>query len=261
MKIRILFFIVLLVSAAFSPIHPQTFEDLMEKGDKYYKEFNNQKALEAYLEADKKSSNNYEALWKISRAYVDIAEHMPANNGAQEDAQLAVFEKALDYAERAIKADTKQSVNYLRRAIANGKIALFKGVFSVAGVVNKVKEDCEKAISLGNGGNDIQAISHYVLGRTHAKISEKWAPARAVLGLGWADIDIAFKEFKKAIELKPNFVMFYVDYALALMEEDEFVTAKEMLKKALASPIEDEDDSARKKEAQQLLKEVEEELK
>ncbi|MFH1196576.1 MAG: hypothetical protein V1720_12815 [bacterium] len=260
MKTKIYFIFMLLLCVSFSNFYSQTLDDLITKGDKFYKEFNNQKALETYLEADKKFTNNYEVLWRISRAYVDIAEHMPANNGAQEDAQLAVFQKALDFAERAVKADPKQSVCYLRRAIANGKIALFKGVFSVAGVVNKVKEDCEKAISLGNGGNEIQGVTHYVLGRTHAKISEKWAPARAVLGLGWADIDIALKEYKKAIELKPNFVMFYVDYAASLMEEDRFETAKEMLKKALSSPIEDEDDSEKKKEAKELMKEVDEEL-
>jgi len=93
------------------------------------------------------------------------------------------------YADQAVKYGPNQSITYLRRAIANGRVALFKGVFSVGGVVNSVKSDCEKAISLNNGGNYTQALAHYVFARTHAKISEKWAPARSVLGLGWADND------------------------------------------------------------------------
>lgn len=237
-------------------ILPQSIEQLIEEGNKYYEKFDNEKALESYKKAEKIDPNNYEVLWKISRAYVDIGEHMPSSTTKQEEEQLSTYQKALEYAEKAIKAAPNQSVTYLRRAIANGRIALFKGVFSVAGVVNSVKSDLEKAIQLNNGGNDILAVAHYVLARTHAKTSEKWKPARSVLGLGWADNEIALKEYKKAIELKPNYVMFYVDYAISLIREDDYKTAREMLNKALASPNEDEDDAKRKEEAKQLLQDI-----
>ena len=174
--------------------------------------------------------------WRLSRTYVYIAEKMPDNTSEQKDAQLAVYQKAYDYANKAVKLAPDQSVTYLRRAIANGKIALFKGVFSVAGVVNAVKSDCEKAISLGNGGNFIQSIAHYVLARTNDKVSEKWAPARAVIGLGWANMDKAMSEYSTAIQLNPNFRMFYLDFAKAYMKEDEYVKAKEMLRKVIESP-------------------------
>ncbi|MCK9281967.1 MAG: hypothetical protein M0P71_15185 [Melioribacteraceae bacterium] len=239
-----------------SNLFAQSVVSLLDEGDKYYEKFDNQKALDFYTKAEKLDANNIEILWRISRAYVDLAEKMPSSTGKQEDAQLAVFEKAKDYAEKTIKADGSKSIGYLRRAIANGKVALFKGVFSVAGVVNSVKSDCEKSIQLNNGGSEIQAITHYVLARTHAKISEKWAPARSVLGLGWADNEIALKEYKKAIELKPGYIMFYVDYALSLIEEDEDDIAKEMLNKAIKSKIQDEDDDSRLAEAKELLKKL-----
>jgi hypothetical protein len=50
--------------------------------------------------------------------------------------------------------------------------------------------------------------------------------------------------------------MFYVDYAISLIREDEYKTAREILNKALASPIEDEDDQMRKDEAKQLLNSI-----
>ncbi|MEG8947671.1 tetratricopeptide repeat protein [Rosettibacter firmus] len=241
----------------FVSLSAQSASQLIKEGDSFYEKFDNEKALELYKKAEKLEPNNYEILWRISRAYVDIGEHMPSSTSEQKDAQLSTYQKALDYAERGIKAAPDKSVTYLRRAIANGRIALFKGVFSVAGVVNSVKADLEKAIQLNNGGNDIQAVAHYVLARTHAKTSEKWKPARSVLGLGWADNQIALKEYKKAIDLKPNYVMFYVDYAISLIREDDYKTARTMLHKALESPIEDEDDSIRKEEAKKLLKEIE----
>lgn len=240
-------------------ITAQTADDLILEGDKYYQGFNNQKALEVFQKADKLYPNNPEIKWRLSRTYVDIGEHMPNNNGKEEDAQLATFQKALELADKSVSLAPDKSVTYLRRAIANGRIALFKGVFSVAGVVNSVKADLEKAIQLNNGGNEIQAVAHYVLARTHAKTSEKWKPARSVLGLGWADNEIAISEYKKAITLKPNYIMFYVDYANSLIREDEFQTAREMLNAALKSPIQDEDDQTRLAEAKKLLNDIKDE--
>ncbi len=255
----LMIFISIISFFSFSLSKAQTLDELIEEGDKYYAEFDNEKALEVFNKANDLYPENWKVLYRISRAYVDIGEHMPAETSEEEDAQLLTYEKALDFADRAVKLDSTQSVNYLRRAIANGRIALFKGVFSVAGVVDAVKEDCEKAIALGNGGNKIQGVSHYVYARTHDKISQKWAPARAILGLGWADIDIAIEEYKKAIEIYPNFLMFYLDFAKAYIEEDEYELAREMLNKAINCPVEDEDDENRREESRQLLIEIEDE--
>jgi tetratricopeptide (TPR) repeat protein len=239
-------------------LNAQTADSLIKVGDRYIEKFNNEKALDSYLQADKLSPDNWQILWRISRAYVNIGVHMPSTTGEEEDAQLAEFEKALGYADRAVKIAKDQSVVYVRRAVVNGRIALFKGVFTVGGVVNKVKEDCEKAIKLNNGGDYTQALAHYILGRTHAKVSEKWAPARAILGLGWADKDTALTELKKAVELYPNFRMFYLELGKAYLEDDEYDKAKFYLNKVLESPKKDQDDDQVLAEAKQLLKDLNE---
>jgi tetratricopeptide (TPR) repeat protein len=229
---------------------------LLKEGDKFADSFNDKAALDKYLQADKVSPKNWDILWKISRSYLNIGVHMPESTSDQKDAQLAVYQKALSYAELSVNYGSDKSITYLRRAIANGRIALFKGVFSVGGVVNSIKKDCEKAISLNNGGNYVQGLAHYVLARTNAKISEKWAPARSVLGLGWADNEIAVKEFKTAITIFPNFRMFYIDYARSLIREDRYNEAKDALNKCLISPKREEDDDARIAEANQILNEI-----
>lgn len=258
-EIRFLFFTVLILFLFTAIASGQDLDSLLAEGDGYYKEFNNEKALEIYQKTDVQYPDNWDVLWRISRSYVDIGEHMPTSTDEQEEAQLAKYQLALEYADKAVSLAPEESVTYLRRAIANGKIALFKGVFSVAGVVDAVKSDCEKSIELGTGGDNIQGITHYVLARTHAKISKKWAPARAILGLGWADIDSALYYYEKAVELKPNFVMIYLDYAKAQISEDEYEAARELINKAIESPIEDEDDSIKKEEAKALLEEIKDE--
>jgi tetratricopeptide (TPR) repeat protein len=239
-------------------LNAQTLEELLQEGDNYYTQYDNQKALESYQKADEMYPDNWEVSWRISRAYVDIGEHMQTNTGEEEDAQFAIYRLAKDYGNKAVSLAPEKSITFIRRAIAGGRIALFKGVFSVGSVVDSVRDDCLKAIELNNGGTYVQALSHYVLARTHAKLAEKPGIIRWPLGLGWGDIDVALEEFEKAIELDPDFIMFYLDYAKALVEEDEYDKAKEMLNKGLNCSLRDEDDKSKIEEMKQLLKDIEE---
>src|SRR4030067_2168879 len=101
-------------------VQAQMVEKLIEEGDQYTEEFNNQKALDTYLNADKLYPNNWEILWRISRAYVDIGEHMPEKTDEQKAAQLLVYQKAFDYADKSVKLASDKSVTYARRPLANG---------------------------------------------------------------------------------------------------------------------------------------------
>lgn len=259
MKTGLFFILTLLLALTglHSNVYCQSPDELLKKGDNYLDvEFNNQKALEAYQAADKQSPKNWEVYWRLSRVYVYMAEKMPDKTGDQKDAQLVVYQKAYDYADKAVKLAPDKSIVYVRRAVANGRIALFKGIFSVAGVVNAVKADCDKAISLGNGGNYVQSLAHYILARTNDKVSEKWAPARSVIGLGWASMDKAYSEYSTAVKLYPNFRMFYVDYAKAYIKDDEYAKARELLKKAIDSPKRDENDDDQLADAKSLLEKI-----
>jgi tetratricopeptide (TPR) repeat protein len=243
-----------------SSLYSQTAEELIQEGDKYYTEFNDQKALETYQKADKLNPGNWEILWRISRAIVDVANKMPEETDEQKDAKFDQYKKSFVYADSAVKLAPDQSVTYVRRAIVNGRIALFEGVFSAIGTVNDVRDDCERAIELNNGGNYVQALAHYVLARAHAKVCEKAYLLRLPLGLGWGDMDVAIREYQTAIKLKPNMRMFYLGLAKAYIEEDEYKLAKENLLLVEKAPVVIEDDDEYLKEAKQLLAEVNKEL-
>jgi tetratricopeptide (TPR) repeat protein len=233
--------------------HAQDVKALIAESDRYSESFDNQRALDALKKAEAKEPNNYGVLWRMSRTWVDISEHQPANTDQQRDEQLAGYDRALQYAERAIRANGGGMMGYLRRAIANGRIALFKGVFSVIGLVKQVKADLEKAIRLNNETPHQLAVAHYVLGRTHAKVCEKAYLVRMPLGLGWGDRDVAAAEFEKAISINPNFIMFRLDAAKNYIEMDEEEKAKAQLSRISQLPLADEDDAGMKKEAAQLL--------
>jgi predicted Zn-dependent protease len=232
-------------------------QELIAQGDKLsMKEFNNPKALDKYLLADKQSKNNWEILWRISRTYVYLGQELPSATDQQKQAQLAKYEEALNYANRAVQLAPDKSVTYLRRAIVNGRIALFKGIFTAIGLVNDVKTDLEKAIQLNNGDKDIMAACHYVLGRTHAKVCEKSKWLRVPLGLGWGNMDVSFNEFQKSVDMRPDFKMYRLDYAKALISEKEWARAKEQLGKIPYLPKLDEEDDAFTLEAKNLYEQI-----
>ena len=219
----------LIITVLISSVNAQTLEELIQKGDYYYLEFNHQRALETYLLADSLYLSNWELMWKISRANVDLAEKMPQETGEEEDAKKTAFEKALFYADSSVKLAPDEAEANVQRAIANGKIALFEGLFSAIGSVNDVREDSERAIELGNGGNYTQALAHYILGRAHYKVTEKPYLLRLPLGLGWGNMEDSIRELEMAVKLRPNFRMFYLALAKSYIEENEFAKAKENL--------------------------------
>lgn len=239
--------------AAALTLNAQTAASLIAEADRFATvTFENQKAFEKLQAAEKAEPNNYEVLWRISRSYVDIGEHLPGNTDAEKEKQLEYYQKALDYANKAIAADPNGPTGYVRRAIANGRVALFKGVWSAIDFVKQTKADCEKAIQLDPNDN----VAYYVLGRTHAKLCEKSKWIRVPLGLGWANMEESFTYYEKAIALRPNFIMFRLDAAKAYIAEEEYAKAKEHLIAVAAMPKQDEDDDKNRAEAKELLQSI-----
>ncbi len=228
-------------------------DQLIAEGDVYAeKEFINEKALAKYNEANTLSPNNYDILWRLSRTYVDIGEHLPTKTDAEKQKQLETYEKSLAFAKAAVAANPKGSMGYAREAIANGRIALFKGIWESLDLVKQTRADCEKAIAL----DSTDATAYYVLGRTNAKVCEKPRFVRWPLGLGWANMDDAVKNYEKSIALRPTFIMYRLDCARAYVEMDEYAKAREHLTKISSLPKEDEDDDSFRKEAASLLEEI-----
>jgi len=238
----------------------QSLEELMREGENYYKKFDHQSALKTYFTADSLYGSNWILMWKISRAYIDIAEKLPGETAEEEDEKKIEFEKALFYADSSVKLAPSEAEAYLRRAIANGKIALFEGIFSSIGSLNDVRDDAERAIELGSGGNYTQALAHYILGRAHYKVCEKPFLLRLPLGLGWGDMEDSIRELEMAVKLRPNFRIFYLALAKSYIEESEYEKAKEILAQLQKAPFVDEDDDLVLEEAKRLIIEVNEEL-
>jgi FimV-like protein len=231
----------------------QKADKLIFEGDEFAEvKFENQNALDKYLEALKTFPNYYEAHWRISRAYVDIGEHMPNKTDEEKSKQEQFYKKAYAYADSSVTVNFAGSMGYTRRAIANGRIALFKGIWDNIGLVKQTRADLEKAIELDPNN----ATAYYVMGRTHTKVSEKSKIIRWPLGLGWANMDDAVKNYEKSISLRTDFIMYRLDAARAYVELEDYTKAKGHLKEIENLPTKDEDDGRFRKEAKELFEEI-----
>lgn len=243
------FLVAMLWLAAFTT---QSLQEMLKSSDELFDKFDNKGAYKVLVEANRDYPHNAEVLWRLCRVETHIADHMPSSTDQQKDAQLQFYQTSYKHADSAVAADPNNSMAYTYRAIANGKISLFKGVFTVAPIVKQVRDDCEHAISLDANNS----IAYYVLGRTHAKLAEKPTIFRWPLGLSWGKLDEAIRLYQKAVSIWPDFVMFRFDLAKAYVSDDDYQKAREQLQAIPSIPKKEEDDDSLRVEASKLLQEI-----
>jgi tetratricopeptide (TPR) repeat protein len=201
-------------------------------------------------EALRSAPRDYEVLWRLSRVRVLQGDAAPEQSKAQD----RLYREALDIAERAIKANPTAPDGYLRRAAAAGKVALFSGVLDAADYVTQAKADAERVIAMRDVPASTLASAHYILGRTHLKLTETPRPLRMPLGLGFGNLPDALTHLKRATELRPGFIMFELEVGRALAQDGRTAEARARLQ-AVATLAEQElGDEARKREAAELLR-------
>ncbi len=223
---------------------------LCEKTDALLSARNLSEAKQTIEEAYKLAPKDYEVLCRYSRVLVLFGDEQ------KESEREKIYLRALELAEEAVALNSGRALGYVRRAAARGKVALFKGVLSVADMVKATRDDAEKAIKLQNDGEQTLASAHYILGRTHLKLIEQPKVIRKPLGLDWGNLDDAVLNLKRATELRKGYIMFHLDYARALIKKKQLDEAKKEL--AAISQLEPTEfgDEVRKQEAFALMSEL-----
>ncbi len=228
----------------------QEVKALCEKTDEQLSARNLAEAKRAIEEAYKLAPKDYDVLCRYSRVLVLFGDEQ------KESEQEKIYLRALELAEEAVAVNPKHALGYVRRAAARGKVALFKGVLSVADMVKATRDDAEKAIQLNNAGEQGLATAHYILGRTHLKLTEQPKVVRKPLGLDWGNLDDALLHLKKATELRKGYIMFHLDYARALAKKKQRDEAKKELTAISQLQPTEFGDETRKQEAFALLSEL-----
>jgi tetratricopeptide (TPR) repeat protein len=203
------------------------------------------------LDAEARSGTpGFPLLWRQSRLRLLQGDAAVAQSRQQD----RLYQAALQLAEQAIKANPAAPEGYVRRAAASGKVALFSGVLDASDYVLQAKADAELVLAMRNADAISLATAHYILGRTHLKLTETPRPLRMPLGLGFGNIPEAVTNLRRARELRPRFVMFELEYARALIADDKAAEARPLLEAVATLPNGEPGDDERKVEAAALLR-------
>jgi tetratricopeptide (TPR) repeat protein len=227
--------------------------DFILKGDEAYARFDNEGALNYYRQTFELDSTNYEAAWKICRAYVDIGETLSKKNQRKE-----YYLDAEKYARKAIEIDSLGAKGHLWLSISLGRVALDAGAKQRIRMSKEIKKEVDRSLELDPNDD----IAWHVLGRWHRKISTlSWIEKNfANIFLGGipkeASVENAAECFQKAIGIHPDHINHYLELGITYEKLKQKEPAIQQYEKVLELPISDADDEGFKKTAEERLKKL-----
>lgn len=251
--IRISFFVLFTFTSFILAQSEMTVQQLIAKGDSAYASFDNRNAAEFYTLALKADSTNYEATWKLSRAYVDMGEKLEKQSD-----RTRFYKKAEELARKAIELNPQGSKGHLYLSIALGRVALDAGPKERVQLSKEIKAEVDKALELDPNDD----IAWHVLGRWHRKLATlSWIEKKfANIFLGGVPKEASVEEaavcFQKAIELNPSHINHYLELGITYEELGKKEEAIQAYKKVLELPVKDADDPEHKEEAKKRLEKL-----
>jgi tetratricopeptide (TPR) repeat protein len=240
----ILFSLLALLSAS-----AQDAGTLIQQGDVFDQKYQADEALKYYLPAEKLQANDADLLVKIARQYIY---RMTALESTA--AKLASAKTAQAYAERAVKADPKNSDAHLAIAVSLGRQAQLQGSREKVAASKPIKESAEKAAKL-NPRND---YAWHILARWHQGIAGANSFLISIARLIYGEIppasnEEAVKYFEKAISLRPDRLIHHLELGRTYAQMGKKEEARKLINKALAMPNREKDDPETKERGKKTL--------
>jgi len=236
------------------PALAQTAAEHIAEGDAAYTKFDDQTALEHYQAALKLEPSNYEALWKASRAMVDIADVIPATDKDARQKQQRLYTDATALARKAVAANPNDTWGHFSVAAANGKRLLMLGKKDQIDNSKQVRAEIDKALEL-DPNND---LAWHALGRWHRRMDEIGGAKRFFGSIMYGSIPKGSyaeseKALRKAIELRPDFVNHWLELGRTLVAEKKTDEAAQAFQKAIDLPKTSSKDDVLKADAKAEL--------
>ena len=248
-------FLLILLFFNHTMILPNSFDELISKGDSLYAQSDMQNALNYYEQAYIIDSTDYYLLFKLTRVCNDLGEYYYELHD-EESSEKVVFE-GVDYAERfySLYPDSAKVYTYL--AWTFGNQALFEGGKEKIKLAHKIKDNATKAISM----DSTDYLPYLILGIYNRQIGALGWFERLFANTFFGDVpEGGFEESEKmmlkALELQPGIVIATFHLSLTYKEMDKEEKEIEMLKKVLELPNLNFRDTFAKRKSKERLQEL-----
>jgi tetratricopeptide (TPR) repeat protein len=232
----------------------QTAAEYVTMGDEAYAQFDDQKALNDYLEALKLEPDNYQALWKASRAYIDVADLIKPNTKDEKNRQMQMYADAVTCARKAAAADPDDTWGHFYISAAMGKRLLLQGKKEQIAGSKTVRAEIDKAIEL-DPNND---LAWHALGRWQRRMAEIGGAKRVFGSILYGSIpkgsfEESEKALQKAVELNPTYINHHLELGKTYVSLKKYDLARAEFEKCLELPVTTSKDEMLKGEAEAEL--------
>ncbi len=244
----LLFLMVLLVTTYAADFHSLVAEaETLRDADNYTA------ALAKFKEAEQLDPDNPEILWKLARAYFDIADQDETNI----ELQKANIYPGFEYAQRCVEIAPNTAEGHQYYSILIGRIGEIEGTKQKIENSYAVREHTMKAIEL-DPDND---SNYHVMGRWHFALADLSWVERKIASVIYAtppaaSFEKAVEFFSKAHEIKPDDIRHLLWLGKSYEKLGQDNNARDALQKALALPANSDADKNMQVEAQELLTEL-----
>jgi len=247
-----LYFILILLFFNSTIVLPNTFDELIAKGDSLYAQSDMQYALDYYQQAYAIDSSDYYLLLKLTRVCNDLGEYYYELRD-EELSEKVVYE-GVDFTNRFSSLYPDSAKVYAYLAWSYGNQALFKGGKEKIKLAHKIKDNATKAISM----DSTDYLPYVILGIYNRQIGALSWFERLFANTFFGDVpEGSFEESEKmmlkALELQPGLVIAAFHLSLTYKEMGEEEKEIETLKKVLEMPNLNFRDTYAKRKAKERL--------
>lgn len=229
-----------------------------QNADRLYARFKPREAaaeLQKVLEID---ADNFAALIKLARAYIDIGDHIAENGSDSKERKMKEYARAEDYARKAVKVDPSSTWGHFWVAASLGNIAMVSPVEKQLDLAGEIRDAVEESIA-----RDPQnGLAYHIYGVWHRKLAELGQGKRLLAGVFYGrsppsgSLQKSIEYLKKAVALNPTVILSRLELARSYIAVQEFADARAMLQSVPALPIQFSDDAKHKQESAQLLQQI-----
>lgn len=225
-------FVFIGIGLLFFPTHAQSqqIDSLLKVGVELRESYQDIQALQVFEQILKKEPNHYESLWSAA-----LMASWLGNRQDDKNEKKRLFLKADEYVNHCMQIDSSTYFANYVKSVVIGRIALISSTKERIGSAKRIKFYADKALAI----DSTQAGAWGVLGRWHHKLMILNFAERAAANLLFGGLpegasqEQALYCLKKAISLKPNFILYHRDYAKALNDFGHKEEAKKVAKEVL----------------------------
>jgi len=219
----------------------------IRSGDSLHAALRPDQALVHYRRALALDSASYEALWKASRALVDVAKQIDGKGDALKKRRDSLYVEARVLAEAAVRVNPTGARGHSMIAQALGRLSKI------------IYDEAQRAIVLDSTDD----LAYHVLGAWHAEVKRLSGIqrffAKTLFGAGFLDKgnwDDAQRYLLRAVALKPQNIFHHLELAEIYVDVGKYSLARDQLRAVHDLPIADVLDHQYKTQAAMLLDDI-----